>query len=295
MHITLRQLEAFLVFSKYLNFSQAAKSLHLSQPAVSKLIKQLELQCNSPVIERLNHEVYLTSTGKTLIKHARRVLHEVSVLKEQVLLDSEQGYGRITLSIHNILQDAVLGCLSEFYKRFPHVELEVLVDNRNNQLRQLDNNEADLYILGPIPHRPDLEQFCCGVAQMLMVVAPEHRLAACEQVQGQDLRGETLITSEESTTVFQSLDACLERWQIEHKRLKMNNNYAVKEAVRKGLGVTLLPDLALQDDLAEGRLRALNMTDVASSIDIYLIHHKNKVLSSTMALLKKLILSSLIQ
>ncbi|WP_151193865.1 LysR family transcriptional regulator [Cysteiniphilum sp. JM-1] len=292
MRVTLKQLEVFVSFAQCLSFSQTADNMFISQPAVSKIMKQLEEECQSPLVERVNHELYLTPVGKLLLTHARAVLYEVALLKDKVRANSKLGLGEVTLSVHNVLQDEVLLLMSQFKDKYPEVELKLLINSRENQLKQIDDNAADLYMLGPVNGRDDIEQVLCVTTPMRVICAPDDDLAKHKSsINAKALSNQTIIKSEETTTVYQQLDSALRGWEIAHKTLSINNAYSVKEAVKSGLGVAMLPEVVIKNDVRKKELCILDVKGHQASIDFYVMHSKQRNLTPTALALKEFILA----
>lgn len=286
MNLSIKQIETFVVFSKLLSVSLTAKKVNLSQPAVSKIIKEIEHQVGKRIIERIENKVYLTKEGKVLVKYGKRLLKENQLLKENILIQSRAGYGEITLSVHNAFQDILFDAVSQFTLEFPNIKINFLIDNRNNILNQIKNNEADFYFLAPVNNNKLLTQKFLYKSKMILVAPPQHPLTQKKIVRPQDLNNETILIPERSTTIYQELDQLLTSFDIQFKTITMNNNLSIQSGVAFGLGLALLPEVILHQSINNKLVIPLNLIDKDRWISTFLIYHSNRELSPSMKLLQ---------
>ncbi|WP_415635357.1 LysR family transcriptional regulator, partial [Paraphotobacterium marinum] len=286
MNLSIKQIETFIVFSKLLSVSLTAKKVNLSQPAVSKIIKEIEHQVGARIIERIENRVYLTKEGKVLVKYGKRLLKENQLLKENILIQSRAGYGEITLSVHNAFQDILFDAVSQFILEFPNIKINFLIDNRNNILNQIKNNEADFYFLAPVNNNKQLTQKFLYKSKMTLVAPPQHPLTQKKNVRPQDLNNETILIPERSTTIYQELDQLLTSFNIQFKTITMNNNLSIQSGVAFGLGLALLPEVILHQSINNKLVIPLNLIDKDRWISTFLIYHSNRELSPSMKLMK---------
>src|SRR5262245_12142715 len=174
---TLRQLKVFEAVGRHLSFTQAARELHLTQPAVSAQVKQLEEHAGLPLFEQLGKKVYLTRAGTELIQHSRAIIRQFREADES--LQQLKGVAGGTL---------VVGVISAGDYFFPHllvafaranagVMLDLHVVNRSGLLRELEENQTDLGVMGRAPHDRDIVAEPFAPHPYVVVAPPGHPLA----------------------------------------------------------------------------------------------------------------------
>src|SRR5688500_14563873 len=157
MNLTLRQVQVFEAAARCGSFTRAAAELYLTQPAVSMQIKQLEVNLGLPLFEHLGKRTYLTAAGHEFLAYSRRLtalLHEM-----EEVMEGFKGIrrGRLLVSVATTANHFATRMLAEFARRYEGLSLRLDVSNRESLLKQLENNECDLVIMGQPPDREDVE------------------------------------------------------------------------------------------------------------------------------------------
>lgn len=140
MNITIRQLQIFEAVAKSLSYTRAAEQLHLSQPAVSMQIKQLESEIEMPLFERMGKTLYLTDVGTELLNYARRISQQISELDDVMTELRGSNKGRLTIAVATTANYFALKLLGEFYKRFSGTTISLDVTNRASLIKHLNDN-----------------------------------------------------------------------------------------------------------------------------------------------------------
>ena len=149
--LTLRQLQIFVVAARHLSYARAAEELHLTPPAVSMQLKQLEDNVGLPLFERMGRGVALTEAGELLVHHALRVLGEIKDAEAnlQALLGAE--VGQLSVGLVSTAKYFMPRLLAKFSQAHPGVEVQFTVGNREALLQKLQDNAIDLAVMGRIP------------------------------------------------------------------------------------------------------------------------------------------------
>lgn len=240
-HVTLRQLKVFEAVARHLSFSRAADELHLTQPAVSMQVKQLEEQAGLPLTEMIGKKVFLTIAGEEVARHARRIAQQLRETGEA--LDAIKGVrgGRLSIGVISTAKYFAPRLLAEFRRRQPGVEVDLRVHNREIVVRQLADNEIDLAIMGQPPQ--DFATVAEGFADhpLVVIAAPEHPLARKKQVVPGQIHGETFLIREPGSGTRATLERYFADTGIAPGHLmEMTGNETVKQAVMAGLGISLI-------------------------------------------------------
>ncbi len=184
MHITLRQLRIFEAVARHSSVSRAAAELHLTQPAVSMQIKQLEEQIGLPLIDQIGKRLFLTEAGHELRGHAQAIAAKMVDLNAAMdqLRSLERGILRLAVvSTANYFLPPLIAAFSE---KHPGVRISLTVENREAVLSALADNRTDLAITGQPPSGVDLvaERFMDN--PLVVIAAPSHKLASENDVVG---------------------------------------------------------------------------------------------------------------
>lgn len=290
-HVTLRQLQVFDAVARHLSFTRAARELHLTQPAVSMQIKQLEEQVGTRLLEQLGKRNYLTEAGVELHHYARAV---AELLDEAgMVLDEMQGVrrGRLTISVASTANYFAPRILAAFSQRFPGVTYSLDVTNRETLLRQLAENTKDLVIMGRPPEDMDLAAEPFMENPLVVIAPPSHALAGGRRVRLRDLQDESFIVREQGSGTRIAMERFFaERGVNLSTSLEMSSNEAIKQAVEAGLGLGLVSMHTLELELETGRLAVLDVEQLPIMRHWYLVHRQGKRLSAVAQAFQRFVL-----
>src|SRR5258706_2007468 len=148
---TLRQLKVFESVARHLSFTRAAEEMHLTQPAISTQVKELEGHAGLPLFEQLGRKVYLTQAGTELLEHARAIIQQFREAEESMQQLKGISGGRLNVAVISAGDYFFPRVLAVFMERHPGVVLNLTVHNRAELLRQLADNLTDLAIMASPP------------------------------------------------------------------------------------------------------------------------------------------------
>ncbi|GMR20241.1 MAG: LysR family transcriptional regulator [Gammaproteobacteria bacterium] len=291
MHITLRQLKVFESVAICEGYTRAAKKLHLSQPAVSMQIKQLEGQIGLPLFERLGKKIYLTEAGKEFYNHARAISRELAEAEEMLEGMKGLGGGRLTVSVASTANYFATRLLAAFAKAHEGVTISLDVTNRRGLLDQLENNETDLVIMGQPPEGLDLVTEAFMENPLVVIAPPQHPLAGQNNIPFKRLQQETFVVREPDS----GTRIAMERFFAEHgltltTGMEMTSNEAIKQAVEAGLGLGIVSIHTVELELETQRLVTLNAESFPILRHWYVVHRQGKRLSPVVQAFKDYVL-----
>ncbi|MBM4461375.1 MAG: LysR family transcriptional regulator [Chloroflexi bacterium] len=250
------RLAVFQAVARRLSFSQAADDLSLSQPAVSKHIRQLEAELGVQLFRRASNRVELTDAGRILADYAGRV----ATLSEEVrrvlgeLAGLRRGYLRLAASSTPglyLLPEVV----ARFGRRYPGIEVSLWLGNSAGVAQQVLQGAADLGFVGLRPELPGLQVRPFAEDQIVLATPPGHRLARGIAFSPDLLAGETLILREAGSGTRQAVEAGLAALQARPARvIELAGCEAVRRGVVAGLGVGFASRRSLTLELAQGLL-----------------------------------------
>jgi DNA-binding transcriptional LysR family regulator len=268
--VELRQVETFRAVAEELSFSRAASRLGYVQSSVSAQVAAIERELGAPLFDRLGRSIALTDAGRVMLRYSNRLLDLAEEAKEAVA-DAGVGSGEVTGTLtvsapETLLTYRLPSVLALFHERHPKVRLSVrpsAVGRLTGSMRRaVEEGGADVaFVLdGPVEAsglsvEPLLEE---GVS----VIAPAaHALSSSTLVASRDLSGETVLLPEAPES------GCAYRGQFERQlgaagvvpaeKMEFQSIEAVKQCVAAGMGVSVLPSVAVSAELEDGKLAAL--------------------------------------
>lgn len=240
-NVSLRQLEAFETVVRLQSFSRAADALHLTQPTVSMQIKKLAEAFGAPLVEHVGKRFFLTQAGEEVYACCQTVLESLRKANMNLAHFSGITKGRLRLSVVTTAEYFAPRVLGAFCDKFPGIDIDLRVLNRQQLLQRLADNLDDLYILGQPPGELDLQGSRFLENPQVPLAAASHPLAKERNISLQRFADEPMIVREQGSGTRKAVeqifgDASL-RLDI---RMELGSNEAIKQAVAGGLGVSVL-------------------------------------------------------
>ena len=280
LNVTIRQLAVFTAVARHLSFARAAEELHLTAPAVSMQIKQLEAQVRLPLFERSSSSVSLTLTGEYFLVHAKRMLSALRDAENLVSRLRRVETGVLQLGMLSLAKYFVPHLLAAFLKDHPGVQPRLVEGTRLELAEALHNNELDLAIMGRPPKELDTVAEGFAPHPLGFVVCPEHRLAQLREVGTTDLAPESVIIREPGSGTRQMMEILFRDWHIAPPvRMQLTNNELVKQAVIANLGFTFMSLHTVAEELQSGRLVALPLDEMPLLRQWHVVRMSQRVLS----------------
>src|SRR5574340_209321 len=277
MNLTLRQLKVFETVARHLSFSRAAEELHLTQPAVSMQVKQLEEAAGLPLTEQLGKKVYLTTAGEEMARNARLVLRQVQEADETMAALKGARAGRISLGVVSTAKYFAPRLLAAFRLQAPQAELRLEVHNRERLIELLADTAVDLAIMGRPPEFLPTVAARFADNPLILVAGPDHPLVKKRRVRPEQLRGETFLIREPGS----GTRLTMERFFAEHgvvpaQTFEMGSNETIKQAVMAGMGIAFLSAHTVGLEMAVGRLARLPVVGTPLMRQWFVVHRAEK-------------------
>ena len=291
MHVTFRQIEVFNAVARLKNYTRAAEELHLSQPAVSMQIKQLESSVGLPLFEQMGKAIYLTDAGKHMYDYGRNI---TGLLDEaDTVFEAMKGVerGRLIISVATTASHFATRLLAEFTKQHAGITISLDITNREALHRQLDNNEPDLVIMGQPPDGVEVEAEAFMENPLVMIAPAGHALGGRKDILLAELEDESFVVREKGSGTRSAIERFFLRHEIGfHTGIEMTSNEAIKQAVEAGLGLGIVSIHTLELELETKRLQVLDVCDFPIERHWYVIQRKGKRLSPAARAFKQFVL-----
>ncbi|MDR2011817.1 MAG: LysR family transcriptional regulator [Rhodanobacter sp.] len=292
-HLSLRQLTVFLEAVRQMSFARAAESLHLTQPAISMQIRQLEEVVGLPLFERIGKKLALTQAGELLRHHAACVIGELQDA-EQVLgsLKGLRG-GRTTVGLVTTAKYFAPKLLAQFAQRHSQVDIHFLVGNRETLINALRDNEIDFAVMGRPPEMLDTQAEAIAENPHVLVAPKSHRLMGTRTIDFHDLRDEAFLMREPGSGTRLVMEALFKQYLFTPKRMVMlGSNETVKQAVMAGMGVSLLSLHSLELELRTREVSLLDVIGIPVLRNWHIVHMSAKKLAPAAAAFREYLLST---
>jgi DNA-binding transcriptional LysR family regulator len=274
-------LETFVEAAERGSFTAAARHLGLTQAAVSQRIQKLETALDTPLFRRAGGRVALTDAGRRLHEYASRIDELTAEAWAAVTGRAAEPAGELVLAASSVPGQHLLPpTLAAFRKLHPHVRVRVAVSDTDDVLRQVTAGDAHLGLVGGRADGPHLEfrRFACD--ELVLVVPRGHRWWRMRVVPLADLVAQPLIQRERGSGSRRCLERSLERLGVAptdlNVVLELGSTEAIKEAVRRRVGVAVLSRRAVRAEVKAGHLRALQVEGLTLDRDIYLVRDRRR-------------------
>ena len=257
MNYTLRQLQIFLKIAQTNSVTRAAEELHLTQPAVSIQLKNLQDQFEIPLTELVGRKVYITDFGKEIALAAERILNEAYAINFKTEAYKGQLTGRLKISVVSTGKYVMPYFLSGFLKQHPGVELVMNVTNKSLVVESLENNEVDFALVSVLPDKLKTE----GIKLMknkLFLVANYENTYKAKAYTSNVFKELPLIFREQGSGTRYVMEKFIEKQQVPvRKMMELATNEAVKQAVIAGLGCSVMPLIGIKNELSDKQLQII--------------------------------------
>jgi len=279
-HVTLRQLAVFEALAQQRSFSAAAKVMHLTQPAVSMQVRQLENAVGVALLERIGKRIDLTEAGVELARCARDVQARLKDADDALAAIRGLHGGQLDIAVVSTAKYFAPHLLAEFRRRHPGVTLRLTVSNRQAVLSALAENRTDLAIMGQPPRGLAVDAEVFARHPLAVIAPPSHRLARKKRLRLAELANEDLLIREPGS----GTRSAMERFFAQHGvRLRpsteMSSNETIKQAVMAGMGIAFLSMHTIGLELKAQRLVTLPVAGTPVMRNWHVIHLGRKRLS----------------
>jgi DNA-binding transcriptional LysR family regulator len=252
-------LETFAAVARHQSLTRAAAELHLSQPAVTQHIAALEQDLGCRLFERHGRGVKLTDEGERLLACHRKIHTAVADLRREIQDARSGALGHLSVGAGLTICIFVLpGLLADYRQRYPGVELHVRSGRTREVLAMLLDEQVDVgMVTSPVQHRT-IETIPLYRDRMVVVARPEHPLARSGPVDAAALAGQRLILFEQGSGFRTYSQEVFEgRGVLLHADIELDSIEAIKEMVLAGLGISVVPEMAVARELTAGSLVTL--------------------------------------
>ncbi|MDN5869254.1 MAG: LysR family transcriptional regulator [Nitrococcus sp.] len=280
MRVTLRQLKVFEAVARNLSYTRASEELHLTQPAVSIQIRQLEEKIGLSLFEQLGKRIFLTEAGRELHRYSKAISRQLLEADEAFAELKGLGRGRLIVSVASTVGFFATRLLANFCRQHQGITLSLEITNRQTLLSRLEANETDIVIMGRPPAESELVGESFMDNPLVVIASPGHPLTKREQIPLAELVKEPFVVRETASGTRRAMEKYFAEQKIALRTtMQMTSNEAIKWAVMAGLGLGIVSVHTLELELAGGQLAILDVKSLPIVRQWYVVHRHGKRLS----------------
>lgn len=273
----LQRLLTFRTVATLMNFNQAAEILHYSQSTVSAQIKTLEEEIGIQLFKRIGKSIQLTEAGGKMVVYADKLL---AIRDEAVaaVTGHQKVAGRLTLRMPQTMAIHYLpAIIADFQPRFPAVGLDVTSCALHSLEKELRIGQVDLaFLFADSISTENLESELLGIESLVVAAHPDHSLTTRKSAGLSDLEDQVLLLPKSDCGYRMEFEQALVMEGISPATtIEMNSIEAIKQAVLTGIGIALLPEIVIREEIKEGRIAKLRWEERMET-GVLMIYHRDK-------------------
>jgi DNA-binding transcriptional LysR family regulator len=277
---TFRQLRAFNAVARHLSFAEAAETLHVSAPAITMQIKELEAEVGMPLFERQGRKVSLTTSGEYMLVYARKILALLKDAEDATARLQRIEAGKLTIGMVDTTTYFIPAMLRRFLNEHEGIELVLKVGNRLELTQWLQNSEVDIAIMGSSPPEIPTRAEPFAANPLVFVASPDHPLASESGLNAEDLRQHSFIVREQGSGTRNAMEAFFSQARfLPRFSMELHSNDAIKQAVKANLGLSFLSLHTIGLELQAKQLSILDVRGTPVVRAWHVVHALSKLLS----------------
>ncbi|MBS3997272.1 MAG: LysR family transcriptional regulator [Hydrogenophaga sp.] len=279
-NITFRQLRVFTEVARQLSFARAAEVLHLTPPAVTMQVKELEGHIGLPLFERTGRQVALTTAGEYMLVYARKMLATLKDAEDAAARLQRLEVGTLTIGMVSTAKYFLPRLLAEFHREHEGVEIRLAVGNREQLVKMLQANEVDIAVMGRPPTELATRAEPFAAHPHVFVAPTDHPLLKVGHPTVESLRPYGFILRERGSGTRAAMEKFLEKSRMEPRVvMEMASNETIKQAVMAGMGLSFLSLHTIGLELEHQLIAVLDVEGTPIVRGWNVVHNLSKLLS----------------
>ncbi len=260
-----RRLQVFHTVARLLSFTKAADALHMTQPAVTFQVRQLEEYFNTRLFDRTHNRISLTHVGEVVFKYAEQIFERYAEMENTVKQMTGDVSGVLMLGASTTIAEYLLpALLGDFKNQYPEVRIRLRVSNTEGIVSMVEDNVIDLGVVEAPVSNKSLAVELCRMDQLVAVLPPGHELTGQASVSIGELSRYPYICREEGSGTREVINEYLNQHDLALCNLnvvmELGSPESIKGAVAAGMGVSILSQVTLNKELQLGTLTAVPLS-----------------------------------
>jgi DNA-binding transcriptional LysR family regulator len=259
-----RRLQVFYSVAKHLSFTKAAEALHMTQPAVTFQVRQLEEQFNTRLFDRTHNRINLTEAGERVYHHAKQIFELYSRMESEVRELTGEVSGVVIVGASTTVAEYMLpSLLGAFKRKFPDVIIRLQVSNTEGIVACVEHNAIDLGVVeGPVSNKSLVVEIC-RIDRLVAVLPKDHALAGSANLPVADVLKHPFIAREEGSGTREVTFDYLRGAGLDPANLtvvmELGSPESIKGAIEAGMGISILSRSTIDKELQLGTLACVEL------------------------------------
>ncbi len=281
MNITLHQLRVFNEVAKLKSVTQAASHLHMTQPAVSNIIRALQTQIETPLIEVLHKRLHVTTAGQLLIEAYLQIEQALEEAKTQIHLVKGALVGTIKIATVSTAKYFIPRLLGAFKTLYPEIHIELKVKNRHEIIERLQDNLDDFVIMSQLPDLMAIDHQDFYEDELVVAASKFHPLAKQKSLDLKMVAQESWLIREMGSGTRMAMESILKKYRINPNiQMEIDNNESIKQAIIGNIGISILSHQSIDIEQKAGLIKILDLKEFPIKHKWHLVKSKGKKLST---------------
>ena len=256
-----RRLQVFHTVARLLSFTKAAETLHMTQPAVTFQVRQLEEYFNTRLFDRTHNRISLTEAGARVYQYSDKIFELYGEMENAVREMTGEISGSLTIGASTTIAEYMLpALLGDFRAKYPEVSIHLKVSNTDGIVSMVENNTIDLGVVEAPVSNKNLVVDECRRDNLVAIVPPGHPKADLDTITMEELLGYPFICREEGSgtreVIADYMTQCHTSMEV---AMELGSPEAVKGAVEAGMGISVVSNATIQKELRLGTLVAIDL------------------------------------
>ena len=292
LNISSRQLRIFVSAAKHLNFTRAAEEVHISPPAISMQIKEIELQVDAPLFIKEGRKLKLSSSGEYFLNHARHILQTLNESERVIKQLKGNRVEIIKVGIISTAQYFLPQVLKQFRKRHSEYKIILEIRNREQLVALLRDGEIDIAIMGLVPKEIDTKVYTITNHPHVFIANLNHPLTKLRNIQPEVLKDFDFISREKGSGTRAHMETFINDHGIQPNIImEMSSNESIKQAVIAELGISFVSQHTIASELKNGQLKVLDVINTPINRKWHVVTLNPMSINRSVDLLKDFILN----
>lgn len=266
------------------SISKAAKLGEMSQSAASQAIQEVERELGVTLFDRSTRPLTVTPAGKLYVEYCRDVLRRYEQLEAGLQAMKKEASSKVRIAaIYSVGLSDMADIESRFYQLFPQAELNVSYLRPERVWESVENDQADVGLMSYAESSREIVALPWREEEMVVAVAPQHRLGGYEHIPIEMLEGEEFIGFDDDLPIQSQIERFLRERRVSVEIvLRFDNLEMIKGAVAHGAGISIMPERIMRADVEAGRLAAVRLQPAQLFRPLRIVHRRRKIMSEAM-------------
>lgn len=274
------RLKVFVSVAQNLSFTKAAEETFISQPAITKHIKELESTFQTSLFERFGNKISLTAAGKLLLEHSQHILEAYNRMDYEMSMLRNSGQGELRIGASTTIAQYVLPLLAEFSEKFPHISISMLNDNSAGIENALQQHQIDLGMVEGQHKQVNLKYSKFMDDELVAVVHNRSKLAVHDEISVGQLRQIPFVLRENGSGTLEIVKAALSAHGLKLSdmciRLQLGSTESIKRFLENADCMSILSIRSINRELAQGMFKVVEISDMEMQREFHFVQRQGE-------------------